>query len=50
MRKCPMTGCRVECGSDCEWYVYDAHTKERGCIMIILARELVRLAQQRNAG
>lgn len=50
MRKCPMSGHRNECGLDCEWYVFDAHTKERGCVLVILARELVRLAQQRKAG
>ena len=49
MRKCPVTGCREECGVDCEWYVYDKHTESRGCVIVALARELtVTLATLKN--
>ena len=46
--KCPMTGWRVECGSDCEWYVRSRHkvrgvpVEEKGCVIVALMRELAR--------
>jgi hypothetical protein len=49
MRKCPLSDFRVECGLDCEWYVMDTHTDQKGCVLVALARDLaVSLAVIKN--
>lgn len=49
MRKCPMSDFKVDCGLDCEWYVVDHHTNEKGCVIVALARDLaVTLAVVKN--
>jgi hypothetical protein len=49
MRKCPLSDFRSECALDCEWYVVDTHSQQRGCVIVALARDLaVTLAVIKN--